>query len=118
MIGTGLASGLVRNLGGGEDTLGGDGRFLVEGTEEVEEVADLTIGQLSFHVLLVSILMVVGKMFPICCYRKEANIRGEEAEERSDDGENQCMFSAAHVFCGACFLRRMFSAAHVILRQA
>ncbi|GMI45043.1 hypothetical protein TrCOL_g3317 [Triparma columacea] len=107
MIGTGLASGLVRNLGGGEDTLGGDGRFLVEGTEEVEEVADLTIGQLSFHVLLVSILMVVGKMFPICCYRKEANIRARLALAlgmcpRGEVGAGVIVISIAFGICGQC----------------
>lgn len=28
-----------------------------------------------FHVAVVSLLMVLGKMFPVCCYRAEANIR-------------------------------------------
>ena len=35
----------------------------------------LTVGQMVFHVTVVSLLMILGKMMLLFCYRKEANLR-------------------------------------------
>jgi Kef-type K+ transport system membrane component KefB len=35
--------------------------------------SDMTAGMIAAHVLMVSLLMVLGKMFPIVCYRDEAS---------------------------------------------
>ena len=32
-------------------------------------------GEIALHVVAVSILMIIGKMFPTCCYRNEVNLR-------------------------------------------
>jgi len=81
MMGGGLASGVARKIMGDEGNIlvetlptNTEGtRYLGDGVEEGEE--HLQVGALAFHVVCVSLLMVIGKLFPICCYREEANIR-------------------------------------------
>ena len=71
MMATGLASGAARKLWREAQSVETphheEHRFLVGEEEEHED--DLTVGQLTFHVLFVSLLMILGKMFPICCYK-------------------------------------------------
>ncbi|GMH47756.1 hypothetical protein TrRE_jg2289 [Triparma retinervis] len=78
----------------------------LEGSAE-EAAADLSVGQLGVHVLLVSLLMVVGKMFPLFCYRKEANIRARLALAlgmcpRGEVGAGVIVISIAFGICGPC----------------
>lgn len=41
----------------------------------VEHTPAMTWGQIAFHVLLVTLVANLGKMFPALCYRKEASVR-------------------------------------------
>lgn len=52
----------------GEDTSMGSGGSRMDG-------AQVSPAVLAGHVMVVSILMVLGKMFPTVCYRNEANLR-------------------------------------------
>jgi Kef-type K+ transport system membrane component KefB len=48
---------------------------LLVGPNAEDSGSDLTAWEIAGHILMVSILMILGKMFPIFCYRDEANLR-------------------------------------------
>ncbi|GMH88166.1 hypothetical protein TL16_g11078 [Triparma laevis f. inornata] len=117
MMGSGLASGALKKLAGMEDTQEyTDSDFEIASSEqnarflsgdEDEESHDLSVGQLAFHVICVSLLMVAGKMFPICCYKDEANVRTRLALAlgmcpRGEVGAGVIVISIAFGICGQC----------------
>lgn len=109
VMATGLASGAVRKLWGDAPPSLAESPYHDEGTRILEEgnEDDLTVGQLTFHVLCVSLLMVLGKMFPICCYREEANIRTRLALAlgmcpRGEVGAGVIVISISFGICGQC----------------
>eukprot|EP00519_Triparma_laevis_P015319 CAMPEP_0182490972 /NCGR_PEP_ID=MMETSP1321-20130603/625_1 /TAXON_ID=91990 /ORGANISM="Bolidomonas sp., Strain RCC1657" /LENGTH=515 /DNA_ID=CAMNT_0024693219 /DNA_START=231 /DNA_END=1778 /DNA_ORIENTATION=+ len=117
MMGTGLASGALRRLLGiqeAEEEQEQDYTMLASSDhvrslsgEGDEESNDLSVGQLTFHVVCVSLLMVIGKMFPICCYSEEANIRTRLALAlgmcpRGEVGAGVIVISIAFGICGQC----------------
>jgi Kef-type K+ transport system membrane component KefB len=44
-----------------------------------ENSSDLSPGELIYHITVVSLLMILGKMFPIFCYRDEADLKARLA---------------------------------------
>jgi hypothetical protein len=49
------------------------------GKNAQDQGGGLSPGIIVFHVIMVSILMILGKMFPVFCYRDEAKVNGRTA---------------------------------------
>eukprot|EP00747_Dinoflagellata_sp_TGD_P166863 gnl/TRDRNA2_/TRDRNA2_190332_c0_seq1.p1 gnl/TRDRNA2_/TRDRNA2_190332_c0~~gnl/TRDRNA2_/TRDRNA2_190332_c0_seq1.p1 ORF type:complete len:660 (+),score=74.06 gnl/TRDRNA2_/TRDRNA2_190332_c0_seq1:212-1981(+) len=49
------------------------------GKNAKDQTGGMSAGEILFHVVMVSILMIVGKMFPVFCYRDEADLKGRTA---------------------------------------
>ncbi|GMI35189.1 hypothetical protein TeGR_g13235 [Tetraparma gracilis] len=59
------------------------------------------------HVFLVSLLMVAGKMFPVCCYKNEVTLKTRLALSlgmcpRGEVGAGVIVISIAFGICGQC----------------
>merc|ERR1719464_289622 len=52
---------------------------LLIGPNREDTGGEMPAGEIIGHVIMVSILMVVGKMFPTFCYRDEADVKGRFA---------------------------------------
>eukprot|EP00747_Dinoflagellata_sp_TGD_P017089 gnl/TRDRNA2_/TRDRNA2_125589_c0_seq1.p1 gnl/TRDRNA2_/TRDRNA2_125589_c0~~gnl/TRDRNA2_/TRDRNA2_125589_c0_seq1.p1 ORF type:complete len:584 (-),score=97.32 gnl/TRDRNA2_/TRDRNA2_125589_c0_seq1:257-1783(-) len=49
------------------------------GKNSQDQSGGLGAGEILFHVIIVSLLMILGKMFPVFCYRDEANLKARAA---------------------------------------
>eukprot|EP00520_Triparma_pacifica_P007017 CAMPEP_0118648868 /NCGR_PEP_ID=MMETSP0785-20121206/9394_1 /TAXON_ID=91992 /ORGANISM="Bolidomonas pacifica, Strain CCMP 1866" /LENGTH=476 /DNA_ID=CAMNT_0006541107 /DNA_START=209 /DNA_END=1642 /DNA_ORIENTATION=+ len=80
------------------------------------EDSSLSAGQLILHVGCVSLLMVLGKMFPVTCYRSSANIRTRLALAlgmcpRGEVGAGVIVISISFGICGQCITIAVLSLA-------
>ena len=69
------ASAAHRMLASGGDGSGGAGTNVTQASGSAAPTDSMEAGQLVLHVIAVSLLMIVGKMFPLCVYRDEANLK-------------------------------------------